>query len=107
MRKDITVERLTNGGEKVNKSVLARQYNCCWETIDRRLNLKKYRKEKKIRVYTLKLEDFKKWCWYIWAIKFLGHKKTTITCIVAIASNLNIFNIIIFYNFNFNFFNIV
>lgn len=47
MRKDITVERLTNGGEKVNKSVLARQYNCCWETIDRRLNPKKYRKEKR------------------------------------------------------------
>ena len=44
----------------MNKSVLARQYNCCWETIDRRLNPKKYRKEKKIRVYTLKLEDLKK-----------------------------------------------
>ena len=45
MRKDITIEKLLIGGEKVNKSVLARQYGCCWETIDRRLNPEKYQKE--------------------------------------------------------------
>ncbi len=39
MRKDISAERLTNGGEKVNKSALARQYECCWRTVDKRLNL--------------------------------------------------------------------
>lgn len=38
MRKDITVEKITLGGEKLNKSALARQFGCCWETIDRRLN---------------------------------------------------------------------
>ena len=38
MRKDITVEKLTLGGEKLNKSALARQFGCCWENIDRRLN---------------------------------------------------------------------
>ena len=59
MRKEITVNNLLKGGEKVNKSALARQYNCCWETIDRRLNPEKYRKEKKIRVYTSKLDNFK------------------------------------------------
>ena len=34
MRKDITIEKLLLGGERINKSVLARQYNCCWKTID-------------------------------------------------------------------------
>lgn len=29
MRKDITFEKLMLGGEKVNKSELARRYNCC------------------------------------------------------------------------------
>ena len=38
MRKDITVEKLMLGGEKLNKSALAKQYGCCWRTIDRRLN---------------------------------------------------------------------
>ena len=47
MRKDITIEHLLKGGEKLNKSALARQYNCCWKTIDRRLNPDKYKKEKK------------------------------------------------------------
>jgi hypothetical protein len=28
----------------VNKSALARQYNCCWKTIDRKLNPEKYKK---------------------------------------------------------------
>ena len=38
MRKDITIEKLILGGDKVNKSALARQYGCCWRTIDKRLN---------------------------------------------------------------------
>ena len=29
MRKDITIEKLMLGGVKVNKSELARRYNCC------------------------------------------------------------------------------
>ena len=48
MRKDITIEKIILGGEKVNKSSLARQYDCCWRTIDRRLNPDKYQKEKKL-----------------------------------------------------------
>jgi len=59
MRKDITIEKLLIGGEKVNKSALARQYGCCWETIDRRLNPEKYQKEKKIRIYTSILDPYK------------------------------------------------
>ena len=51
MRKDITIEKIMLGGESVNKSALARQYGCCWETIDRRLNPDKYKKEKKVRIY--------------------------------------------------------
>ena len=53
MRKDITVEKLMLGGEKLNKSALARQYGCCWETIDRRLNPNKYKKERKKRYNSL------------------------------------------------------
>ena len=48
MRKDITTNILIDGGEKINKSALARQYGCCWETIDRRLNPDKYKKERKV-----------------------------------------------------------
>ena len=60
MRKDITIEKIIDkGGGKINKSALARQYGCCWETIDRRLNPDKYKKEKKIRIYTSKLDSFK------------------------------------------------
>lgn len=59
MRKDITIEKLLLGGEKVNKSELSRQYGCCWRTIDRRLNPDKYNKEKKKRIYTSKLNKFK------------------------------------------------
>ncbi len=59
MRKDISINRLMLGGEKVNKSELARRYNCCWETIDRRLNPDKYKKEKKVRVYTSILDPYK------------------------------------------------
>ena len=59
MRKDITFEKLTLGGEKLNKSALARQYGCCWETIDRRLNPDKYKKERKIRIYKSILEPYK------------------------------------------------
>ena len=46
-------------GEKLNKSELVRQYCCCWITIDRRLNPEKYKKEKKKRIYTSKLDEFK------------------------------------------------
>ena len=35
MRKDIAIEKIKLGGDKLNKSALARQYGCCWETIDR------------------------------------------------------------------------
>ena len=59
MRKDISAERLTNGGEKVNKSALARQYECCWRTVDKRLNPEKYKKAKKKRIYTSKLDEYK------------------------------------------------
>ena len=59
MRKDITIEKMKLGGEKVNKSELSRRYGCCWETIDRRFNPEKYKKEKKIRVYTSKLDPYK------------------------------------------------
>ena len=59
MRKDITIEKIMLGGERVNKSALARQYGCCWETIDRRLNPDKYKKEKKVRVYKPILVPYK------------------------------------------------
>ncbi len=59
MRKDITINKLLEGGKKVNKSALAKQYDCCWRTIDRRLNPEKYKKEKKVRKYTSKLDKYK------------------------------------------------
>ena len=59
MRKDITLEKVLLGGEKINKSEMARQYGCCWRTIDRRLNPDKYKKDKKKRIYTSKLEPYK------------------------------------------------
>ncbi len=61
MRKDITLEKLIGKEQKmkVNKSALARQHNCCWETIDRRLNPNKYKKDKKKRIYTSILDPFK------------------------------------------------
>ena len=59
MRKDITFEKLTLGGEKLNKSSLARQYGCCWRTIDRRLNPDKYNRERKIRIYKSILDQYK------------------------------------------------
>ena len=59
MRKDITIEKIMLGGEKLNKSELARQYGCCQRTIDRRLNPEKYQREKVKRVYTSKLDGFK------------------------------------------------
>ena len=43
----------------MNKTQLARQFNCCWETIDRRLNPGKYQKDKKERIYTSMLDPFK------------------------------------------------
>lgn len=59
MRKDITIEKIMLGGEKVNKSKLARQYNCCWRTIDRRLHPDKYKKETKERIYSSMLDPYK------------------------------------------------
>ena len=59
MRKDITIEKIMLGGEKVNKSALARQYGCCWRTIDRRLNPDKYKKENNIRTYKSILDPYK------------------------------------------------
>lgn len=59
MRKDITFEKLTLGGEKLNKSALAKQYGCCWRTIDKRLNPDKYKRERKIRIYKSMLEPYK------------------------------------------------
>ena len=47
MRKDVTLNAIIKGGDKINKSALARQYGCCWETIDRRLNPDKYKRERK------------------------------------------------------------
>lgn len=59
MRKDITIEKILLGGDKLNKSALARQYGCCFRTIDRRLNPEKYKKEKKVRTYKSILDDYK------------------------------------------------
>ena len=59
MRKDITINLILEGGEKINKSALARQYGCCWRTIDRRINPEKYKYEKKIRIYNSKLDNLK------------------------------------------------
>jgi transposase len=59
MRKDISTEIIIQGGDKINKSALARQYGCCWRTIDRRLNPDKYKKDKVKRIYTSILDDFK------------------------------------------------
>lgn len=58
MRKDISIESMI-GGDKINKSKLARKYNFCWRTIDRRLNLDKYKKNKKERIYISKLDKHK------------------------------------------------
>ena len=59
MRKDITIEKLTLGGVKMNITELSRQHHCCWRTIDRRLNPEKYKTEKKPRVYTSMLDPYK------------------------------------------------
>lgn len=59
MRKDITFEKIIQGGKRVNKTSLAKQYNCCWRTIDKRLNPKKYKKERKKRIYTSMLDPYK------------------------------------------------
>ena len=59
MRRDITIEKLRLGGDKMNVSALARQYGCCWRTVDRRLNPEKYKKEHKKRIYSSILEPYK------------------------------------------------
>ena len=57
MRKDITIEKLMLGGEKVNKTALAKQYGCCWKTIDKRFNPENIKKKK--RVYSSMLDPYK------------------------------------------------
>lgn len=60
MRLDLTnlIIYYRNGGDIMNKSELARKHNCCWKTIDRKLNPKKYKKEGKKRVYSNMLKDY-------------------------------------------------
>ena len=61
MRKDIAIEKIMLGGDFVNKSALARQYGCCWETIDRRLNPDKYKKDKNENKLVIKIvKNYKK-----------------------------------------------
>lgn len=43
----------------MNKTALAKQYGCCWRTIDKRLNPEKYKKERKLRVYASMLDPYK------------------------------------------------
>ena len=47
MRKDIIVEKILKKGDigVINKSELAKRYNCCWRTIDRRINPEKYKRD--------------------------------------------------------------
>ena len=60
MRKDITVENFYGKeGVKVNVSSLARQYNCCWLTMDKRIHPEKYKHERKKRIYTSILDEYK------------------------------------------------
>lgn len=60
MRKDITFEKIFNeGGEKINVSATARQYNCSWLTIDKRVHPEKYKKTRKKRVYSSMLDELK------------------------------------------------
>ena len=47
------------GGEIVNKSEIARRLGCSWKTVDRKINPHKYTKEKTMRKYTSKLEQYK------------------------------------------------
>ena len=60
MRKDITVESFyRKEGEKLNVSAIARQYNCCWRTADKKVHPEKYKKERKKRIYTSILDEYK------------------------------------------------
>lgn len=60
MRKDITTEKIyREGGEKVNVSAMAKQYGCCWLTIDKRVHPEKYKKERKKRIYHSILDKHK------------------------------------------------
>lgn len=59
MRKDITTEKIMKEGGKINVSALARQYSCCWETMDRRVHPERYVHERKKRIYVSILDDFK------------------------------------------------
>ena len=60
MRKDITIENFyRKDGERTNVSALSRQFNCCWLTMDRRIHPEKYKHERKKRIYTSILDEFK------------------------------------------------
>ena len=60
MRKDITIERIYGkDSEKMNVSALARQYNCSWLTMDKRIHPERYHHEKKKRIYTSILDPYK------------------------------------------------
>ena len=60
MRKDIAVKNFyRKDGEKVNISATAKQYGCSWLTIDKRVHPEKYVKERKKRIYTTILDEYK------------------------------------------------
>jgi len=62
MRKDIDVSIYKIGGEsiKINVSAVARDYNCCWLTADKRIHPEKYPKvPRKERKYHTILEPYK------------------------------------------------
>lgn len=60
MRKDITIENMyKKGGEKMNVSAIARQFDCSWRTADKRVHPEKYKHEKKKRIYRSKLDKYK------------------------------------------------
>lgn len=55
----------------MSKTQLARQFNCCWEISDRRLNPKKYQKDKKERrkiKCTSKKNKYRKYEFKKWSI---------------------------------------
>ena len=59
MRKDVENQIYMIGGNFVNKSEIARRFDCSWKTVDRMINPTKYSKDKKKRIYNSKLEPYK------------------------------------------------
>lgn len=61
MRKDITHETVyRKEGEKLNVSAKAREFGCCWRTMDKRIHPERYKSEKKRkRIYSSKLDNYK------------------------------------------------